>query len=232
MKKTKKLIIFGIQDFAQLAYEYFTHDSEYEVVAFTVDAAYVSVSEKCGLPVVTFEELEQRFSPSNYEVYAAIVYSNLNRSRQGTCVRIKNKGYKLASYISSRSSVWHNVSIGEHCFIVDGCTIDPFVKIGNNVIVCSGCVIAHYTTIGDHSYLAPGVASAGNCKIGTHCFIGVNSSLADSTHIGNECWIGHGTALSGEIPAHSMVKPFSNERFELDEALLFRRLERLSMGRH
>jgi hypothetical protein len=34
------LIIFGTENFADIAFEYFTHDSNYEVVAFTVDKAY------------------------------------------------------------------------------------------------------------------------------------------------------------------------------------------------
>ena len=35
----KPLVIFGGGEIAQLAYFYFSTDSEYEVVAFTVDAA-------------------------------------------------------------------------------------------------------------------------------------------------------------------------------------------------
>ncbi|KAQ91303.1 sialic acid O-acetyltransferase NeuD, partial [Mycobacterium tuberculosis MD15212] len=49
---TKPLVIFGSGDIAQLAHYYFTRDSEYEVVAFTVDRDYASVSEFCGLPLV------------------------------------------------------------------------------------------------------------------------------------------------------------------------------------
>ncbi len=58
---TKPLVIFGSGDIAQLAHYYFTRDSEYEVVAFTVDRDYASVSEFCGLPLVTFDEVAQRF---------------------------------------------------------------------------------------------------------------------------------------------------------------------------
>ena len=36
MKKNKKLILVGAGELAEIAYEYFTHDSEYEVVAFSV----------------------------------------------------------------------------------------------------------------------------------------------------------------------------------------------------
>ncbi len=53
----KELIIFGTADIAQLAHFYFSNDSDYKVVAFTVDAEYIKVNEFCGLPVVPFEEV-------------------------------------------------------------------------------------------------------------------------------------------------------------------------------
>ena len=36
MQKTRKLVLFGDSAFAEIAREYFDHDSPYEVVAFTV----------------------------------------------------------------------------------------------------------------------------------------------------------------------------------------------------
>ena len=53
----KPLVIFGSGDIAQLAHYYFSRDSNYEVVAFTVDANYIKESEFCGLPVVAFEDV-------------------------------------------------------------------------------------------------------------------------------------------------------------------------------
>ncbi len=38
-----KLVIFGSGDIAQLAHYYFTNDSLYDVVAFTVDSEYKTV---------------------------------------------------------------------------------------------------------------------------------------------------------------------------------------------
>ena len=35
-----KLVIFGAGEFAHIAHEYFSHDSDYEVVAFVVDDAF------------------------------------------------------------------------------------------------------------------------------------------------------------------------------------------------
>ena len=36
-----KVIVFGLQDFAELAHYYLTHDSDYEVVAFCVHEAFL-----------------------------------------------------------------------------------------------------------------------------------------------------------------------------------------------
>ena len=41
MNKTKKLIIVGAGETANLAYEYFTFDSEYEVCAFSANKDYI-----------------------------------------------------------------------------------------------------------------------------------------------------------------------------------------------
>lgn len=40
MKKEKKLVIVGSGEFAEIAYEYFTYDSEYEVVGFAVEKEF------------------------------------------------------------------------------------------------------------------------------------------------------------------------------------------------
>lgn len=231
MNKNKKLVIFGVEDFAHLAFEYFTHDSSYEVVAFTVDHSYRPVDELLGLPVISFEELEERFPAEQHDVYAAIVYGRLNRTREEISSRIKDRGYKLASYISSRAFVWPNVVIGEHCFIFEDNTIQPFVKIGDDVVMWSGNHIGHHSTIGDHSFLTSHVVVSGWCNVGTHCFLGVNSTLANNTRIGDFCWVGHGTVLSGDVPKQSLVKSANSEIVELNEAALFRSLARSSRNR-
>ena len=45
MGKTRKLVIVGAGEFAEITYEYFTFDSEYEVVAFAVEKEYKKKEE-------------------------------------------------------------------------------------------------------------------------------------------------------------------------------------------
>jgi sugar O-acyltransferase (sialic acid O-acetyltransferase NeuD family) len=229
--KTKKLVIFGTEDFADIAYEYFTHDSAYEVVAFTVDRAYLKETEKFGLPVVAFEDLETVVSPEKVDFFAAIVYAKLNRLRQDVCDRAKAKGFKLASYISSHAFVWRNAKLGEHCFVFEDNTIQPFVTIGDNVVLWSGNHIGHHSTIGNHCFLTSHVVVSGWCQIGDHVFIGVNTTLANNTTIGDVCWINHGACLTGNVPPNSLVKSGSSEISPLNEAVLFRSLSRSSRMR-
>lgn len=229
--KKRKLVIFGTEDFAEIAYEYFTHDSDYEVSAFTADRAYIREPNKFGLPVVPFEELEETYPTEEYDLFAAIVYAKLNRLREDICARAKVKGYTLASYVSTKAFVWHNVKLGEHCFIFENNTVQPFVTIGDNVVLWSGNHIGHHSRIGSHCFITSHVVISGWVSIGNHSFLGVNTTLANNTQLGEGSWVSHGACLSGEIPTHSLVKATTSEISPLNEAVLFRSLARASRAR-
>lgn len=191
----KLLIIFGAGDIAQLAHYYFSTDSTYEVVAFTVDAAYVGEDEFCGLPVVPFEELLNRYSPDKHELFVALSYSKLNQVRTEKYLAAKALGYRIASYISSHAMLLNDGRIGENCFILEDNTIQPFVSIGNNVTLWSGNHIGHHSTVHDHCFIASQVVVSGGVEIGEFCFIGVNATLRDHIKIGEKCVIGAGALL-------------------------------------
>lgn len=232
MLKTKKLIIFGLEDFAQIAYEYFSFDSEYEVVAFTVNRDYVTKDSLFGLPVVPFEELTEKFSPDDHFLYAAITYGKLNEVRQKICNQVKEKGYKLASYISSKAFVWKNVTLGEHVFIFENNTIQPFAAIGNNVVLWSGNHIGHHSKIADNCFISSHVVLSGWTRVGHNSFIGVNSAIANNINIGSECWIGHNSTISKDIPDLSITKVDSVEIKPLNKESLFKILSLHSKKRN
>lgn len=211
MTKTRKLVIVGDSAFAEVAYEYFTHDSAYEVVAFAVEAAYLSKSTLFGLPVVAVEELEQRFPPSEVEFYAALVYTKLNRLRTRLYQAMKDKGYRPASYVSSRAFVWPNVSLGEHCFIFEDNTVQAFAKIGNNVVLWSGNHIGHHSEIEDNCFISSHVVVSGFCKVGANTFMGVNATLGNNLSVGQDNWIGPSVTLISDTEANKLYKVESPE---------------------
>jgi acetyltransferase-like isoleucine patch superfamily enzyme len=178
MQKDKKLIIFGTGEIGELACFYFENDSEYQVVGFTADDQYISEDKFLNRPLVPFSEL----------YFAA-----------------KNLGYELVSYVCSKSAFWHDLSIGENCFILENQTIQPTVKIGANVMIWSGNHIGHGTRIDDHTYISSHVCISGHTKIGTHCFFGVNSATRDFISIGNGVFIAMGASVTSDVEDGSVV---------------------------
>ena len=207
----RKLIIGGDSAFAEVAYEYFTHDSDYEVVAFTVEREYLKRDTLCGLPIVPFETLEQVFDPAEHSVYVALVYTQLNRPRTRLSREAKAKGFGLASYVSSRAFVWRNVEIGEHVFIFEDNVIQPFVRIGNNVVLWSGNHIGHHSKIADNCFVSSHVVISGFVEVGENCFLGVNSTISNNVRIGRDCWLGPNTIVVKDAPETSLFKPGKSE---------------------
>lgn len=226
-EKTRFIIIFGIGDLAAIAYEYFTRDNGDEVVGFVVDDEYMpSCGVFCGKYVVPFSKVADMFPPVGYHFHAALVYNNMNRDRANAIAKMKALGYLPASYISSRAFVWPNAIIGEHVFIMEDNTVQPFTTIGNNVILWSGNHTGHHSTIGDNVFVSSHVVISGHCDIGANCFLGVNATLANATSLGEFSWVGHSTVLSGEIPSHSLITESRSPVSVLDEEALARALKR------
>jgi len=199
MNKQRKLIIIGDSAFAEIAYEYFTHDSEYEVVGFSVERDYVKRSNLFDVPIVPFEELENFYNPKEHNFFAANVYTQLNKLRTRLYTEAKAKGFSPASYISPHAFVWRNCQIGEHCFVFENNVIQPFVKIGNNVILWSGNHIGHHSTIKDNCFIASHVVISGFVEVGESCFMGVNATVANNITIGSNCLIGAGALVLAHV---------------------------------
>lgn len=194
--KTEKLIIVGAGETADIAYEYFSFDSPYEVVAFSVEQEYMEEDLHEGLPVIAFDDLLNHFDPATHKMYVGISYVELNRVRTRLFRAAKKKGYKLASYVSSHAFVWHNVEIGENTFIFEKNVIQHRAKIGDNVILWSGNHVGHRTVIHDNCYISSHVVLSGFCEVGENSFLGVNSCVGNNLTIANDCVIGAGAVIT------------------------------------
>ncbi len=202
---TQKLVIFGTAEIAQLAHFYFTHDSDYEVVAFTVDDAVMEEETCLGLPVVPFSEVVTRFPADSHKMHVGLSYRRLNQLRAEKYDQAKAAGYSLASYISSKSVRWPDLVHGDNCFVLENQTLQPTVRLGNNVMLWSGNHIGHGSSIGDHSYLASHVVVSGHCQIGERCFFGVNATLKDFLEIGSDVFVGMSAVVAKNVPDGAVV---------------------------
>jgi sugar O-acyltransferase (sialic acid O-acetyltransferase NeuD family) len=226
MDESQKLIIVGEGEFGEIAYEYFTYDSPYDVVAFSAEKDYINKRTLFGLPIVSFEQLEDLYDPTLHRVFVAVTHTKLNKVRTRLYNEVKKKGFTPVSYVSSKSFVWRDVEIGENCFIFENNVIQRRVKIGNNVILWSGNHIGHRTMIEDNVFMSLNAVVGGYCVIGENCFIGINSSIADTKKVARDCIIGAGAVVirdteEGKVYVGNPAKPTkrsSYATFGVDEA--------------
>lgn len=189
------LVIFGSGSLAEVTRFYFEKDSPYDVVAFTVDDEYADSDTCDGLPLVPFSELEDHYPSSDHHMFVAVGYRRVNQIRARVFGEVKKKGYRCASYLSSKSTHWDDTVIGENTFIFEDNTIQPFVRIGDNSILWSGNHIGHHATIGSHCFITSQVVVSGHVRIGDYCFVGVNSTIRDDIEIADRCVIGAGAII-------------------------------------
>lgn len=208
-----KLVIFGAGDIARLAHYYFTRDSEHEVVAFTVNKQYLQSDTFLDLPLVSFEDLKDAYDPAHHKMFVALSYARMNKIREEKYHQVKDLGYQLVSYVSSRCSFLTDYPVGDNCLILEDNTIQPFVKIGNNVTFWSGNHIGHDSVIDDHCFLASHIVVSGYVHIRHNCFIGVNATLRNSITIAPETLIGAGAVIMKNTVEKGVYLPQRAELF-------------------
>ena len=205
----KKLIIFGNTVVAKLAYFYFKRDSCYEVVGFTVDRMYINENEFLGLPLLAFDVLEEKYSNKDYELFLAIGPNKMNDFREKKFYEAKNKGYKLASYIS-KNAIIHS-KIGENCLVADGVIINPFSTIGSNNFFWEQVLISNYADIKDNCYFAPKVTISSYCIVENNSVFGTGSVIKANVKISEKTLIGACSYISKDSKKDGVYGERSSE---------------------
>jgi sugar O-acyltransferase (sialic acid O-acetyltransferase NeuD family) len=216
----RKVIIFGTKDFAELAHYYISKESADSVAAFTVDRQFRQEDSFLGLPLVDFEDIENKFPPKEYVMFVPMSYAKMNAHRRDKLAAAKAKGYSIYSYISPRCTNYA-LSIGENAFIFEDNTLQPFTRIGANVILWSGNHIGHHSTIEDHVFVSSHVVISGHCRVGEASFLGVNSTVNNSVNIGKRNIIGSGAIITRDTGDDDVYKAARAElaakkSFEID----------------
>ncbi|WP_207540773.1 acetyltransferase [Sabulicella rubraurantiaca] len=220
--KTSDLVLIGDSAFAEVAHEYFEAYTEYRVVAFAVEQAYLTRDRLQDLPVVPFETLHETHPPATHHVHVAVVYTLLNRLRARLVEAARARGYPLASFVSPQAFIAPSAEIGEHCFIFENNVVQSHVSIGRNVVLWSGNHIGHHSRIADNVFISSHVVISGLCSVGANSFLGVNSALADRTVLAEDCWVGPGVTLSRSTEVGQMFRAAEAVPSRVDTRRFFR----------
>ncbi len=199
-----KIVLFGIRDVAEIAHYYLTNDSAHEIVAFCVTKEFLPKDKYFkSLPIVDFDDVDKQYPNNEYSFFAPMTPSKMNTLREEIYYKIKDKGYDLISYVSTKASI-NNAEIGENCFIQEGNTLQPFSKIGNNVMIWSDNLVGHHCIVKDHVTITSHVVIAGNCIIGENSFLGLNATIRNEIILNKGTLVGMGTVISNNTEEWSV----------------------------
>jgi sugar O-acyltransferase (sialic acid O-acetyltransferase NeuD family) len=199
-----RVIIFGIGRGADVATRYFRHDSDHEIVAYSVDDAFADRKEFMGRPVIPFSRIEKEIPPRDAAMFIPLGFQRMNALRAEKYAAAKAKGYTLESYISSKIVAWDRPKFGENCFILEENIFNFDVRVGNDVVLWSACHIGDLSTIEDHVWISSHAVLSGEVTIGAHAFVGVNATISNHVRVGARSYIGANTLIAGDTAADSV----------------------------
>jgi sugar O-acyltransferase (sialic acid O-acetyltransferase NeuD family) len=221
--KKKPLLIFGTGDLAKVVIGYFLKDSEYDVSACVATRDAIRQSNFMGFEIVPFEEVESAYPPEEFQMFIAVGYKRMNHIRARFYHEAKGKGYKLATYISSRALCMEGVTVGENCLICENSVIHISSRIGDNTVISGGCYIAHNNAIGDHVFSSAHFSTGGYVKIGNHAFLGLNSCVTEKINVAPYTVVGAGVTISKDTKEWTVYKAQNPKTgsFDLESAAFY-----------
>lgn len=203
----KKLIIFGNGKITEAVYNSMIDDEffDFKIECFCVEKKYKKKNKFLGLPNYDFETINKRFNTSEYYIFIAVGYQQLNTLRQNILHIAKKKGFRIASYIHYSHKYNSTLKIGKNCFIMKDTIIHPNVTIEDNVFIWGGAVVCHHSKLKKNCWITAGSKIMGSVNIGDNTFIAGGSLVSHNIEIGKKCFVGANTLINKNLSHNSVV---------------------------
>ena len=93
-----------------------------------------------------------------------------------------------------------SVKLGCGTVVMAGAILNPFSSVGNHCIINTGASIDHDCIIHDFVHIAPHCTLCGEAEIGEGTWVGAGTTVIQGIHIGKDCFIGAGSVVVKDIP--------------------------------
>lgn len=190
----ENVVIYGETAFAERIYSYIKFEKSMNVIAFTNAKAFKEKDSIQGIPVIAFEELNEKLGSKDFGILIAVGYVQMNNIRKKIYKECKDAGHRIATYISQTSTLYSD-DIGEGCIIMPNVYIGPNCKIGSCNIIASCTCLSHDNKVGDFNFISSNAIFGGHSTVCDNCFIGLGCVIRDGITINNYSLIGSATNL-------------------------------------
>lgn len=177
----KKLVIIGAGGHGRCCLDIARTMKKYEEIVFADDGCVGNIVNDIRV-IYTVKDVF-KLSNVEYEVFVAI---GNNLTRKEIMTKLEEKGYSIASLISTKSWVSEYALIGEGCVIYPNVVVESNAKLGKGCILTSNASINHDAVINDF------------CLVYSNSVIRPNVVLEELVRIGSGCVISFGTTITSQ----------------------------------
>ena len=201
----EKYIIVGNSEHALTMKNYIDATDFGQVIAFSVDKEYVGNGEFCGKPVISLNELEEKYRAEEVKLIMGIGYKKMGEIKKNIFLRCKKMGFSFANYIHPSAIVSKDVKLGEGNNVLDGVIIESGVEMGDGNILFAGSIMGHDSKVGSFNTFSIKSIVAGCVEIGNNCMCGINSTVKDNVNIKDYVLIGASAYAQHDIEEYEVL---------------------------
>jgi sugar O-acyltransferase (sialic acid O-acetyltransferase NeuD family) len=145
------------------------------------------VDQLCGYPVV--------HESAGLSPIIISIGSNYARKKIASELRaVFGKAIHPSAIISPTSK------IGEGTVIMQGTVVQAETTVGNHCIINTGASIDHECVLENFVHVSPHATLCGNVHVGEGTWVGAGSTVIQGVKIGKWCVVGAGTVVAKDIP--------------------------------
>ena len=204
----KNIVIIGNSSFSRLLYQYMIEDGYSNIVAFSVNKAFLTGETGFStINIVALEDLSVLYPPDKTILVMGIGYTAMNTVREKVYCECKKMGYEFMSYIHSTAKISSSAEIGEGNIILEYTNIAPFVKLGNCNLLWDYVSIAHEDNVGNFNTFSGAAGLSGCVLVGNNCFFGKHSYTVDHISVADFTLIGAGAGVKSNTSPYDVIVP-------------------------
>lgn len=203
----RNLVIIGNGSYSQMLKKYMESTRFGNVVSYAADRDVMDKSEIDGIPVISMEDLKERYPVTEIALVMGVGYSHMSTIRKDIFYRCKDMGYDFVNYVHPNAYIAPNVQMGEGNNFFEFTDIQMDAKIGNANLFLAGSFLGHDCQVKDFNTFGVKSAISGFVTIGSNCFFGTSSTVKHRLSIGDYVFVGATGYAHKNLKNYKIVMP-------------------------
>lgn len=198
------VVIQGTGKLGQMVFHLLAQDDAYRVVAFTADPQYCADDQLLGVPLVPFDQIEERFPPERFGMLSVLGGLGGWGARKVLYDRAVAKGYRHLNYVHPSAIVLGDHTWGDNNIVFPLAVMSFDGQMGNNNVVREKANLSHDFVIGDHTFIGVGATIAGCVRVGSGCYVAMGSTVTNDVTLGEGSFVGIGSLVLRDTESDAM----------------------------